>query len=251
MRGLMYKEIRLFLPNIIMCTIMSVFVLVFTLFFKSIDLKSEFADDVAILVDKVISMVAMSFVFSLILLWQSLATLFFGNPEEKKIEIRYIASTPAGTKKIVFTKYILFFIFVAASIIIPVIFNLLIFHEAMFIMVLFTNLIFYISGMLHIPVFIRFGKKKGTILSSGIFIGLLIAVLIWLLFGDIGITQDNIRPLAEIMLESAGRVLSGKWTFPQKATVVLLPVAAVLTVIVIPLSQRLYKKALEYDTDER
>ena len=247
----MYREIRIFLPNIIMGTIMAVFVLVFTLFFKSIDLKSEFADDVAMLVDKVISMVAMSFGFSLILFWQSLAMVFFGNLEEKKIEIRYIASTPAGTKRIVFAKYILFFIFVAASMIIPVIFDLLVFHEAMFNIILFTNLIFYISAMLHIPVFIRFGKKKGTILSSGIFIGLIIAALIWLLFGDLGISQDNIRPLAEIMLSSADSVLSGKWTFPQRATVILLPVAAVLTVIVIPLSPRLYKKALEYDTDER
>lgn len=251
MRGLLYREFRIFLPNIIMGTIMTVFVFVFTLFFKSIDLKSEFADDVAVIVDKVLSMVAMSFGFSLILFWQSLAMAIFGNLEEKKIEIRYIASTPAGTKKIVSARFLLFFFFAAASIIIPVIFNLLVFHKAMFNTILFTNLLFYISAMLHIPFFIRFGKKKGTTLSSGIFIGLIIAILVWLLFGDLGISPGNIRPLPEIMLASADSVLSGKWSLPHKASVIMLPVAALLTVIVVPLSHRLFRKALEFNTDEK
>lgn len=253
MSGLIYREYRVILPNIIAFLPLPLLTLICMTVFRvlstgdaAVGTDEATLGQLNVFIDFLILMLNYSIFFCI----QSIGLQVFSNMEEKKLHMRYIAAAPCGIRGIVNAKFIFYFMISTAGIVFILIMNLIFLHKPMIFAVMLVFELLTVSAMLHIPVFIRFGKKRGSHVSGVLFIAVIIAGLIWLLFGDIGLSEDNIIPLPELMMNAAAKLISTPETLLRNTALILLPVTAVITLASMKLSQKWFGKALEYNTDD-
>ena len=133
------------------------------------------------------------FLLNITMAWSGM--LIIGDADEKEKWMVYAIALPGGIKGYVKGKYA----FVAVMMVLCALFTLV--SSVVFDMIVGENILFFASLMilmisggismlfcsLQFPLFFRFGSKKGNAVIGGVFLVVMCAFVIWLMFGDLSI----------------------------------------------------------------
>ena len=243
MTGLLYKEFRQNRFMLLICTGISLVMLMLPINALSEDLGGEDSRDVYMMVMKLGFSLVIFFVGSV------MQSTFFRSDEIKKWAY-FAASTPKTVEGTLWTKYTAVFMITGIAYIYCFVVDCVfcIFAENSSVISLVVLLIYMQMFLraIEIPFWVRFGTNRGSIIKAAFVLVIMFAFILYALFGDLSILSSADESLGDKIVDALVKFMEGDvpdWVFLVQG---IFPfIAAALYYYSYKISCKLYLKGVE------
>ena len=206
MNGLLYKEFRQNRFLLLICTGISLVMLMLPINALSEDLGGEDSRDVYMMVMKLGFSLVIFFVGS------TMQSAFFRSDEVKKWAY-FTASTPKSVEGTLWTKYTAVFMITGISYIYCFIVDcaFCIFAENSGVISLVSLMIYaqIFLRAIEIPFWVRFGTNRGSIIKAAFVLVIIFAVILYALFGDLSILSGADESFGDKIVNALMKFMEG------------------------------------------